>query len=131
MQSPTLLNDGKYIYQLAACSLGLSATSQQYFSLRTNQPPATSQQYSSLRTNQQQPSATSQPNRLLGYSINGKDISLTGCVRISGLPNSESNITRYSLCPYLQLEKTSESIQCCLQSGCQFFPPKIFHHTSH
>jgi hypothetical protein len=25
---------------LAACSLGLSATSQQYFSLRTNQPPA-------------------------------------------------------------------------------------------
>jgi hypothetical protein len=47
-----------------ACSLGLSATSQQYFSLRTNQPPATSQQYSSLRTNQHQPSATSQPNRL-------------------------------------------------------------------
>jgi hypothetical protein len=25
------------------CSLGFSATSQQYFSLRTNQPPATSQ----------------------------------------------------------------------------------------
>jgi hypothetical protein len=47
-----------------ACSLGLSATSQQYFSLRTNQPPATSQQYFSLRTNQHQPSATSQPNRL-------------------------------------------------------------------
>jgi hypothetical protein len=46
------------------CSLGLSATSQQYFSLTTNQPPATSQQYSSLRTNQHQPSATSQPNRL-------------------------------------------------------------------
>jgi hypothetical protein len=45
-------------------SLGLSTTSQQYFSLRTNQPPATSQQYSSLRTNQHQPSATSQPNRL-------------------------------------------------------------------
>jgi hypothetical protein len=45
-------------------SLGLSATGQQYFSLRTNQPPATSQQYSSLRTNQHQSSATSQPNRL-------------------------------------------------------------------
>jgi hypothetical protein len=44
--------------------LGLSATSQQYFSLRTNQPLATSQQYSSLRTNQHQPSATSQPNGL-------------------------------------------------------------------
>jgi hypothetical protein len=27
---------------LCSCSLGLSATSQQYFSLRTNQPPATS-----------------------------------------------------------------------------------------
>jgi hypothetical protein len=47
-----------------ACSLGLSATNHQYFSLRTNQPAATSQQYSSLRTNQHQPSATSQPNRL-------------------------------------------------------------------
>jgi hypothetical protein len=45
-------------------SIGLSATSQQYFSLRTNQPPATSQQYSSLRTNQHQPLATSQPNKL-------------------------------------------------------------------
>jgi hypothetical protein len=49
---------------LAPCSFGLSATSQQYFSLRTNQPPTTSQQYFSLRTNQHQPSATSQPNRL-------------------------------------------------------------------
>jgi hypothetical protein len=36
-------------YNETACSLGLSATSQQYFSLRTNQPLATSQQYSSLR----------------------------------------------------------------------------------
>jgi hypothetical protein len=50
--------------QLASCSLGLSATSQQYFSRRTNQPPATSQQYYSLKTNQHQPSGTSQPNRL-------------------------------------------------------------------
>jgi hypothetical protein len=47
-----------------SCSLGLSATSQQYFSLTTNQPPATSQQYFSLRTNQHQPPATSQTNRL-------------------------------------------------------------------
>jgi hypothetical protein len=46
-------------------SFGLSATSQQYFSLRTNQPPETSQQYFSLRTNQHQPSATSHPNRLM------------------------------------------------------------------
>jgi hypothetical protein len=51
------------------CSLGLSATSQQYFSLRTNQPPATSQQYFSLRTNQHQPSATSRTNRLTSSSF--------------------------------------------------------------
>jgi hypothetical protein len=50
---------------LPPCSLFACLISQQYFSLRTNQPPATSQQYSSLRTNQHQPSATSQPNRLL------------------------------------------------------------------
>jgi hypothetical protein len=49
---------------LPPCSLGLSATSRQYFYLRTNQPPATRQQYPSLRTNQHQPSATSQPNWL-------------------------------------------------------------------
>jgi hypothetical protein len=48
-------------------SLGLSATSQHYFSLTTNQPLATSHQYSSLRRDQHQPSATSQPNRL--YTI--------------------------------------------------------------
>jgi hypothetical protein len=40
---------------------GPESNGQQYFSLRTNQPPATSQQYSSLRTNQHPPSATSQP----------------------------------------------------------------------
>jgi hypothetical protein len=49
--------------RLSPCSSDLSATSQQYFYLRTNQPPATSQQYFSLRTNQHQPSAIShQPN---------------------------------------------------------------------
>jgi hypothetical protein len=50
--------------RVAPCLFGLSATSQQYFSLRTNQPSTTSQQYFSLRTNQHQPSATSQTNRL-------------------------------------------------------------------
>jgi hypothetical protein len=45
------------------CLFGLSATSQQYFSLRTNQPLTTSQQYFSLKTNQHQPPAIShQPN---------------------------------------------------------------------
>jgi hypothetical protein len=47
---------------ITLCSFGLSATSQQYFSLKTNQPPAISQQYFSLRTNQHQSSATSQTN---------------------------------------------------------------------
>jgi hypothetical protein len=41
--------------QLTACSLGLSAASQQYFSLRTNQQPASSTFLSEQ---------TSQPNRL-------------------------------------------------------------------
>jgi hypothetical protein len=59
----TISYENDYTSQ-SSCSLGLSATSQQYFSLRTNQPPATSQQYSSLRTKQHQPSTTSQPNRL-------------------------------------------------------------------
>jgi hypothetical protein len=45
----------------------LSAISQQYFSLRTNQPPATSQQYFSLRTNQHQPSATGKTNTLFTF----------------------------------------------------------------
>jgi hypothetical protein len=36
---------------------GLSATSQQYFSLGTNQPAATSQQYLYLTTDQHQPPA--------------------------------------------------------------------------
>jgi hypothetical protein len=50
------------------CSFGLSGTSQQYFSFRTNQSSATSQQYLSLRTNQHHPSATSQTNMLLVFS---------------------------------------------------------------
>jgi hypothetical protein len=40
---------------IGTCSFGLSATTQQYFSPRTNQSSATSQQYFSLRTNQHQP----------------------------------------------------------------------------
>jgi hypothetical protein len=37
------------------CSLGLSATSQQYFSLRTNQPPATSRNQPSVLFSQNNP----------------------------------------------------------------------------
>jgi hypothetical protein len=47
------------------CSFDLSATSHQYFSFRTNQPPVIRQQYFSLRTNQHQPSATSQTKRVV------------------------------------------------------------------
>jgi hypothetical protein len=57
--------DGLNGARFTACSLGLSAISQQYFSLRTNQPPATSQQYFYLRINQHQPPVTSQTNRTL------------------------------------------------------------------
>jgi hypothetical protein len=41
--------------QFAACSLGLSATSQQYFSLRTNQPPATSRNQPAVLFSQNKP----------------------------------------------------------------------------
>jgi hypothetical protein len=44
-------------------------TSQQYFSLRTNQQPATSQQYFSLRTNQHEASAASRTNTLPGPNL--------------------------------------------------------------
>jgi hypothetical protein len=63
---------GERLVRGAPCSFGLSATSQHYFSLRTNQPPTTSQQYFSLRTNQHQPSATSQTNRSeVGKGVRG------------------------------------------------------------
>jgi hypothetical protein len=42
------------------CSLGLSATSQQYFSITTNQPPATSQQYL-FSQNKSAPAISHQP----------------------------------------------------------------------
>jgi hypothetical protein len=54
-------------HHLPPCSFDLSATSQQYFYVRTNQPAATSQQYFSLRIKQHQPSATSHPNRLFSF----------------------------------------------------------------
>jgi hypothetical protein len=66
------------------CSFGLSATSQQYFSLRTNQPSATSQQYFSLRTNQHQSSATSQMNRLHIRGLVGHRARLLAFVLVCG-----------------------------------------------
>jgi hypothetical protein len=41
--------------QKKACSLGLSATSQQYFSLRTNQPPTTSRNQPAVLFSQNKP----------------------------------------------------------------------------
>jgi hypothetical protein len=55
----------KIVYESCTLFGWLISHQQQYFPLRTNQPPATSQQYYSLRTNQHQSSATSQPNRLV------------------------------------------------------------------
>jgi hypothetical protein len=42
-------------YKPTACSFGLSATSQQYFSLRTNQPPATSRNQPAVPFSQNKP----------------------------------------------------------------------------
>jgi hypothetical protein len=58
---------GDGVKRMRPCALFAWLISHQpaVLSLTTNQPPATSQQYSSLRTNQHQPSATSQPNRLM------------------------------------------------------------------
>jgi hypothetical protein len=47
--------------ELPACSLGLSATSQQYFSLRTNQPPA-NQPGVLFSQNKPAPAISHQPN---------------------------------------------------------------------
>jgi hypothetical protein len=49
-------------YRHSPCSLGLSATSQQYFSLTTNQPPATSNQPAVLFSqNKPAPAISHQP----------------------------------------------------------------------
>jgi hypothetical protein len=58
--------------ELAACSLGLSATSQQYFSLRTNQPAATSRNQPAVLFSQSKPAPaiSHQPTeQALGRSI--------------------------------------------------------------
>jgi hypothetical protein len=44
-------------FKLTPCSLGLSATSQQYFSLRTNQPPATSHNQPAVLFSQNKPAS--------------------------------------------------------------------------
>jgi hypothetical protein len=55
-------------YQLPVSSTFLS---------EQNQPPATSQQYFSLVTNQHQPSATGQPNRLFGEAMGMATVEVT------------------------------------------------------
>jgi hypothetical protein len=49
------ITDLKETGEKSACSLGLSATSQQYFSLRTNQPPATSRNQPAVLFSQNKP----------------------------------------------------------------------------
>jgi hypothetical protein len=60
------------VIQLTACSLGLSATSQQYFSLRTNQPPASSTFLSEqISTSHQPPAKRTGPDAADGLVIIG------------------------------------------------------------
>jgi hypothetical protein len=91
-----------------ARSLGLSATSQQYFSLRMNQPPATSQQYSSLGTNQHQPSANRTGCGLLG-SREGRRVRerMTSATNVGGdrLIRLPSHGLRGCLDPFSQLTR--------------------------
>jgi hypothetical protein len=49
------LPNARLLPQIPACSLGLSATSQHYFSLRTNQPPATSRNQPAVLFSQNKP----------------------------------------------------------------------------
>jgi hypothetical protein len=67
---------------LTACSLGLSATSQQYFSLRTNQPPATSRNQPAVLFSQNKPAPvishqpTEQAVNVQGLIILSRGVSL-------------------------------------------------------
>jgi hypothetical protein len=87
---------------LSDCSLGSSATSQQYFSLRINQPSATSQQYFSLRINQHQPSDTSQTNRLCVAPLAG------GVVVVALTPFSLPGEDR--VCSFLDRRMTASTL---------------------
>jgi hypothetical protein len=85
--------------QLAPYSFGLSATSQQYFSLRTNQSPAVSQQCCSIRINQHQPSATSQTIRLLVSTLRLPCIQHRPLLQKTPLPlnSTKSELKNHSL----------------------------------
>jgi hypothetical protein len=69
---------GRKKNRYAPCSLGLSATSQQYFSLRTNQPPATSQNQPAVLFSQSKPAPaishqpTEQADDLIDFSVGGR-----------------------------------------------------------
>jgi hypothetical protein len=84
------------------CSFGLSATSQQYFSLRINQPSPTSQQYFSLRTNQHQPSATSQQYFSLRINQSSPTSQQYFSLRTNQhQPSATSRTNRLMICPLL------------------------------
>jgi hypothetical protein len=78
--------------KITACSLGLSATSQQYFSLRTNQPPTTSQQYFSLRTNQHQPPAERTGYKMIHLVCN---VNFLPCSNIHTTLNRNKNMKEW------------------------------------
>jgi hypothetical protein len=112
------------VKRYSACSFGLSATSQQYFSLRTNQPPTINQQYFSLRTNQpptinqqyfslrtnqHQPSATSQTNRLI---VRSKYVDFQANVYISIECNKNSGTQFKSLKDIIDIYRSNARAFC-------------------
>jgi hypothetical protein len=72
------------------CSLGLSATSQQYSSLRTNQPPATSQNQPAVLFSQNKPAPaiSHQPTEQAAYLFTFDGIGFKAGIINVILPNN-------------------------------------------
>jgi hypothetical protein len=114
-----------------ACSLGLSATSQQYFSLRTNQPPATSRNQPAVLVSQNKPAPaiSHQPTEQAAGSVSAKLCTWRARSSRLYMPSirtyvpalsDSSRISFYSLhqeiptvCPYAQVSRSEPSEQPC------------------
>jgi hypothetical protein len=82
-----------------ACSLGLSATSQQYFSLRTNQPPATSRNQPAVffSQNKPAPAISHQPTEQAIFEIfSSRESGICGAEK--GCESCELNYGRPQVC---------------------------------
>jgi hypothetical protein len=102
-----MLTDGAVLLQgRSPCSIVLSATSQQYFSLRTNQSPTTSQQYfSPEQTSTSTSHQPHQPNEQAGcswrcrqraYHVVGSGQHLQQCPYHSPARQAEANNTLFA-----------------------------------